>query len=85
MTTMFHKQIDIEPDQQLLLRQLADELGVHEAEIVRRAIEAYASHFHSTKQPDLRAWEAERSYILSRNALGSSVGGRNWRREALYD
>lgn len=84
MTTMIRKQIYIEARQELLLKQLANETGTSEAEIIRYAIDTHTRRVYKAK-PDLTAWEAERVYILSRIAQGPIAGGRIWKREELYE
>ncbi|NPV52766.1 MAG: hypothetical protein HPY71_04500 [Firmicutes bacterium] len=81
---MIRKQVYIAPYQDVLLKQRAKELNVTEAELVRRAIELYTSS-GITAYRDLRYWEKEKAFIDSLIARGHVKGGRQWRREDLYE
>lgn len=84
MTTKVRKQIYIEPQQETTLKQLAEQTGVSEEEIVRQAID---NHLRSLRRsrPDLEAWERIRAFIDQRMQQGPVPGKRAWRREDLYD
>jgi hypothetical protein len=81
---MIRKQVYIESYQDVLLKKKARSLGVTEAELVRRAIEA-----HLKAGPGLRldrtAWEEEKKFITGRMKPAQKVARRNWRREERYD
>ncbi len=83
MATKVRKQVYLEPHQEALLKRLAAELGVTEAEIVRRAIEAYTRGWRF-RQRNLAAWEEERAFIENLLRRGPVAGGRTWQREGLY-
>jgi hypothetical protein len=85
MSRMVRKHVYIEPEQAELLKQRANELGMSEAELIRRCIDQLARG--QTSIPlDQKAWQEEIAYIRERariqNALGSQ---RHWTREELYD
>lgn len=84
MTTKVRKQIYIEPDQDALLKWLAAEMGVTEAEVIRQAIDRQARLFRFGRR-NLRAWEEEQSFIESLIEQGPVSGGRTWRREELHE
>jgi len=81
---VIRKQVYIKPHQDALLKTTASKLGVTEAELIRRAIEAHLkTGFEIYKNP--AAWESERQFILSRIRPGKHAQKRGWRREELYD
>jgi hypothetical protein len=84
MATKVRKQIYTEPDQERLLKWLAAEIGVTEAEGIRQAIDRQARSFRSIRR-DLRAWEAEQASIRNLIAQGPVPGRRGWRREDLQE
>lgn len=84
MATRVRKQVYIEPDQELLLKRLAAELGVTEAEIIRQAIDRW-THDAPLLPPDTNAWSEERSFIESLMRRGKVAGGRAWTRDDLHD
>ena len=83
MATKVRKQVYIEPRQELLLKRLAREQGVTEAEIIRRAIDRQTrSVFFPRLNP--AAWEAELAYLRRLAAEGAVRGERTWKREDLH-
>jgi hypothetical protein len=84
MTSHVRKQIYIESDQMVTLKRIADETGLPEAEIIRRAIDQYAQSLDATRH-DPRAWISEREFILQLIEHGKIPGERSWRREDLYE
>ena len=84
MSRMVRKQIYIEARQEDLLKRRAKELGVPEAELIRRGIDSI-SRVPLTLSPDLQAWEEEKQYIRERRRLDVPQTGRAWTREELYD
>ncbi len=84
MVVKVRKQIYIEPDQETMLKWLAREMGVTEAEVIRQAIDRQARLFRSVRR-DLRAWEEESAFIQRLIEQGPVPGGRTWRREDLYE
>ena len=84
MTAKIRKQIYIEADQDVLLKQLVHQKGGSEAEIIRQAIAQYALSFQSPTL-DLSAWEQERAFIQNLMAQGPIQGERTWQREDLHE
>ncbi len=84
MVTKIRKQIYIESYQETILKRLADETGISEAEFIRQAIDHYAQLFQYPKR-DLTAWEREKAFIERLIAQGPVPGGRAWQREDLYE
>ena len=85
MSRMVRKQVYIEPAQEELLKQRARELGVTEAELVRRGIETIASGPALLLARDRQAWEQELGFMRERMKLVVPQTGRQWTREELYD
>jgi hypothetical protein len=81
---MVRKQIYIEQEQELLLKQLSEELGKPESEIIRQAINAQARNLHYL-QRDQKAWEDEKKFIQALIASGPVPGQRIWTRDGLYE
>lgn len=84
MATKVRKQVYIEPHQEAILKRLAREQGITEAEIIRRAIDAHTRTFRLLTR-DLRAWEKERAFIQGLIRQGPVAGKRTWQREDLYE
>jgi hypothetical protein len=90
---ILRKQLYIEPDQNVTLREQATKYNVSEGQIVREAITAYLTMGTQSQETDLPAWEEERQFILSRrmaetiDAAGGSksTAKRTWTRNELYD
>ena len=81
---MIRKQIHIEESQQKRLRKLAAELGVSEAELIRRGIDLCLGNPHTlSPMIDLSVWEKEKKFISGRPRSGRKT--RKWSREDLYD
>jgi len=78
------KQIYIESYQDALLKRLAGELKVTEAEIIRQAIDRHARFLRFPKQ-DLSIWEKEKEFIIRLIQQGPVPGGRTWKREDLCE
>ncbi|MGD1993699.1 MAG: hypothetical protein PVI59_10945 [Anaerolineae bacterium] len=83
MTTMVRKQVYIEPQQDELLKQWAEETGRTEAAIVREALDRWLASEQQRREAQV-AWEEERDFIESHMAEGPAVGGRAWTREELH-
>ena len=83
MARMVRKQIHIEPRQEALLKRLARETGMTEAELIRRAIDHQERVIHFPR--DTRAWREERDFIARLMEQGPVPGGRTWRREELHE
>ena len=84
MVTKVRKQIYIEPYQEAILKRLATETGISEAEIIRQAIHHHVQLIQHPK-PDLVAWAAEKAFIEHLIAQSPLPGGRTWQREDLYE
>jgi hypothetical protein len=84
MAKMVRKQVYIEPRQEALLKQLTQETGATEAELIRQAIDHQMKVIRFPKQ-DLRAWQEERAFITRLIQKGPTPGGRSWRREDLHE
>jgi len=82
---MVRKQVYIEPDQDKLLKRRARELGVSEAELVRRGIEAIGGGLSLVFGYDRLAWDEELSFMRERMEIAVPQTGRQWTREDLYD
>jgi hypothetical protein len=81
---MVRKQIYIESHQDNSLKKKARDLGVTEAEVMRRAIDRQMTSVRLSIR-DLKAWDRERSFITKRMAKGHAPGGRQWKREDAYE
>lgn len=84
MVAKVRKQIYIEPYQEIILKRLARDTGVSEAELIRQAIDHQAQLLQYPAQ-DLAAWEEEKLFIQQLIAQGDVSGGRTWQREDLYE
>ncbi len=84
MTTMVRKQVYIEPRQDELLKQWAEETGRTEAEIFRQALDHLLASEQRRREAEA-AWEEEYAFIEARAAQGPVPGGRTWTREDLYE
>lgn len=86
MERMIRKQLYIESRQEAILKRVARERGVSEAEVVRCAIEQEAQ-----REPvipgelDLSAWREAKAFMESLAARGAAEGGRSWKRDDAYD
>jgi hypothetical protein len=84
MERMVRKQIYLKNRQQELLRRLVHETGLSEAELIRQAIDSQTR----TTYPlvlDAASWQAERCFIQELITQGPIQGGREWKREDLYE
>ena len=84
MGSKIRKQIYVEADQNALLKRLAKQTGMTEAEIIRQAID-HQMHLLRFPRRNLQAWQAERAFIQQMMERGSATGERTWRRETLYE
>ncbi|MBD2501266.1 ribbon-helix-helix domain-containing protein [Anabaena azotica] len=84
MSSKIRKQIYIEPRQENLLKAIAQQTGVSEAEIIRQAIDLHLSEITVT-QTNLAAWEAEMKFIEEIKTRPVQPGGRDWQRADLYE
>ncbi|MUG97205.1 hypothetical protein F7734_34685 [Scytonema sp. UIC 10036] len=78
------KQIYIEPHQEHLLKIIAQQRGVSEAEIIRQAINLHISSM-TNFQTNIATWESEKTFINSIRNRSALPGGRDWQREDLYE
>ncbi len=84
MATKVRKQVYIEPRQELLLKEIAQKTGISEAEIIRQAIDQHIAYTGSPKN-SLETWEKEKAFIESTRKRVALPGGRDWKREDLYE
>ncbi len=84
MSSKVRKQIYIEPQQDILLKAIAQQIGISEAEIVRQALNRHLGAVRPPT-PNFAAWEAEKAFIAQLKNRSPQLGGRDWRREALYE
>lgn len=84
MTTMVRKQVYIEPQQDKLLKQWAEETGKTEAEIFREALDRWMTGEQQRREAQV-AWEQVLSFVEERATRGPIPGGRTWTREELYE
>ena len=85
MTTKIRKQIYLDAHQEAILKQLASQKALSEAEIIRQAIDAQTRIYFSTWEKDLKAWDEEQKFIRSRLIKPVIQSQRSWKREDLYD
>ncbi|MGJ5628633.1 hypothetical protein [Nostoc sp. CALU 1950] len=84
MSSKIRKQIYIEPRQEHLLKAIAQQAGVSEAEIIRQAIDLHLGKI-TPPQTNLAMWETEREFIEQIKTRPAQLGGRDWQREDLYE
>jgi hypothetical protein len=83
MAEMIRKQVYIEARQERLLKTLAKDLRVTEAELIRRGIDRGLDGLTGVR-PDPAAWSEAERFILARVRRGGVKGKRRWTREDLY-
>lgn len=84
MPTKVRKQVYIEPRQDELLKQWAEETGKSEAEIVREALDRWMESEARRREAEA-AWQEVVDFAEERAAEGPVPSGRTWTREALYE
>ena len=84
MTSMVRKQVYIEPRQDELLKQWAEETGKSEAEIIRQALDRWLAS-EERRQEAEAAWDEVMDFAEAWAAQGPVPGGRTWTREELYE
>jgi len=84
MSRMIRKQIYLESRQDNSLKKQARDLGVTEAEVIRRAIDRQMTSVRLSIR-DPKAWEREKAFISKRMSKGQVPGGRQWKREDAYE
>jgi hypothetical protein len=80
---MVRKQVYIEPRQDKLLKQWAEESGRTEAEIVREALDRWMASEQRRREAEA-AWEEVLGFAEEWAAQGPVPGGRTWTREELH-
>jgi hypothetical protein len=85
MTTKIRKQIYLESEQDNLIKELASQHKISEAEVIRQAINQQISLIKTHCNQDLTAWEQELSFIKQRINPTITQIPRNWTREDLYE
>ena len=84
MAQMIRKQIYIQGRQEMLLKRLSKELGLTEAELIRRGLDqGLGAGLEWSYDPS--AWAEAKTFIKRLMAKGSVRGGKRWKREDLYD
>lgn len=89
---MVRKQLYIQPEQNLTLREQAAKYNVSEGQIGREAIAAYLTTGSQSQQVDLNAWLEERQFIVSRQSGVKSdsksdttgTAEKTWRRRSSW-
>ena len=84
MRRMVRKQVYIEPGQDARLKRQAAQLGVTEAELIRRAIDQAGAAPRGLPL-DQGAWEEAKGIIQQRRGITVPQSGRSWTREELYE
>lgn len=84
MENKVRKQIYLEPQQNELLKQVSERMGVSEAEVIRQALDGHARRVRIPLRR-MTAWEREKAFIQSWIDQGAVPGGRTWKREDLYE
>ena len=81
---MVRKQVYIEPAQERFLKQRARELGVTEADLIRRGIEQIA---RAPGRPvyDATAWAGVLAFLQRRAAVTPLTERWRWRRDDAYE
>ena len=83
---MIRKQIHIEKSQQARLRKRAAELGVSEAELIRRGIELYLER-RELRRPviDFGLWAEHKLFMKKLRRRRTGQKPWKWNREELHD
>ena len=87
MAAKIRKQIYIDSEHEVVLKQLSAQKGISEAEIIRQALERYSLAAQPTSR-NMKAWEKEKAFIQQRIehlASHPTREDRTWNREDLYD
>jgi DNA-binding transcriptional regulator YdaS (Cro superfamily) len=84
MSRMIRKQIYLHAAQEALLKQCAAQLGISEAEMIRRCLDDVERHA-ARPAVDWQAWEDELVFLHTRVAQRKATPQpRTWTREELY-
>jgi hypothetical protein len=84
MARMVRKQVYLEARQDAWLKRRAAELGVTEAELIRRGLERLG-RAPDAWPPDPAAWAEARALIARRLERRAPQTGRAWTRDELYE
>lgn len=88
MSSKIRKQIYIDSEHEVMLKQLSAETGLSEAEIIRQAVSRYSLALQPPTR-NLKAWEEEKAFIRHRIEQSflqnPTPEKRTWNREELYD
>jgi hypothetical protein len=85
MSDMVRKQIYIYRRQETLLKRLAQQRGMSEAEIIRQAIDREAEQVRAQNGADDQvAWAEILQMVAGRRALGITGAPYRWNREDIY-
>jgi hypothetical protein len=84
MSVKVRKQIYLEPEQEVVLKRLAQQTGMSEAEIVRQALDRQTRLLRFRRR-DRQAWERELAFIEGLLQQGPVTGHRTWSREDLHE
>lgn len=83
---MVRKQVYIEPQQELLLKEKAAQFGVTEAELIRRAIDLmFRGRIPVPAWKDEDAWREALAFMRERAKRPLKERPRTWTREDAYD
>lgn len=85
MSRMVRKQVYIEPEQDALLKQRSREIGVTEAELIRRGIDSLMTSTEMLEASRRKAWECELAFMKSRIDPQAAQRTRSWNRQEIYD
>jgi hypothetical protein len=84
MSRLIRKQIYIEPEQDAVLKRRARELGVSEAELMKRGI-AQVAPVSAEAERRRDAWQNITAFVATYDQLDVPQTGRDWTRDELYD
>ena len=84
MAHKVRKQIYFDPHHAQFLKQMARDLGVSEAAIIRQAVDQQAAHLAPLRH-DQAAWQQERAFIERLIQEGTVPGRRTWERDELHE
>lgn len=82
---MVRKQVYIEERQERMLKKSASELGVAEAELIRRGIDQMLKGLLPAAQPDANAWAEEKRFIAQLKERTPPAKIKRWTRAELHE
>jgi hypothetical protein len=83
---MVRKQIYLPRKQNLMLKRLAKQRGVSEAEVLRQALEHEAKEISYQSHADVDGWKKIQQFVKERKATYTGKGKPvDWDRENLYE